>query len=143
MLVLVFGVPGSGGNTWAQDGALRPAAGVAAPTRSDHDGCDLAHRLREAFIAACWLLNRLGAKPHWREEGSAMSQIVLEAQAGQVSGQLARRGIPSHTRVHVLVEMTSGGELSMAAIAHAGKGLDWLAEEPELYSDADLVEPAR
>ena len=31
----------------------------------------------------------------------------------------------------------------MTAIAQAGKGLDWLAEEPELYSDADLVEPAR
>jgi hypothetical protein len=31
----------------------------------------------------------------------------------------------------------------MAAIAQAGKGLDWLAEEPELYSDADLIEPAR
>jgi hypothetical protein len=31
----------------------------------------------------------------------------------------------------------------MAAIAQAGKGLDWLAEEPEFYSDADLIEPAR
>jgi hypothetical protein len=31
----------------------------------------------------------------------------------------------------------------MAAIALAGKGLDWLAEEPELYSDADLIESTR
>jgi hypothetical protein len=31
----------------------------------------------------------------------------------------------------------------MAAIAHAGKGLDWLAEEPDHYSDVDLVEPTR
>ena len=76
-------------------------------------------------------------------EGSAMSQIVLDAEAGEVSAELARRGIPPHAWVHVLVEVTAGGELPMAAIAQAGKGLDWLAEEPELYSDADLIEPAR
>ncbi len=72
-----------------------------------------------------------------------MSQIVLDAEAGQVSAELARRGIPPHARVHVLVEVTTGGELPMSAIAQAGKGLDWLDEEPELYSDADLIEPAR
>jgi hypothetical protein len=72
-----------------------------------------------------------------------MSQIVLDAEAGQISAELARRGIPSHARVHVLVEVTPDGELPMGTIAQAGKGLDWLAEEPELYSDADLIEPAR
>jgi len=71
-----------------------------------------------------------------------MSQIVLDAEAGQVSVELARRGIPAHARVHVLVELTPGDELPMTAIAQAGKGLDWLTEEPELYSDADLVDPA-
>jgi hypothetical protein len=75
-------------------------------------------------------------------KGSAMSQIVLDAEAGQVSAELARRGIPSHAGAHVLVEVTSDGELPMAAIVRAGKGLDWLAEEAELYSDADLIEPA-
>jgi hypothetical protein len=74
-------------------------------------------------------------------KGCAM--IVLDAEAGQVSAELARRGIPPHTRVHVLVEVTPGAELPMTAIAQAGKGLDWLAEEPDLYSDADLIEPAR
>jgi hypothetical protein len=72
-----------------------------------------------------------------------MSQIVLDAEAGQVSAELVRRGIPADARVHVLVEITPSGELPMAAIAHAGKGLDWLAEEPDLYSDADLVRPTR
>ena len=71
-----------------------------------------------------------------------MPQIVLDAEAGQVSVELVRRGIPAHARVHVLVEVTSGDDLPMTAIAQAGKGLDWLAEEPELYSDADLVAPA-
>ena len=74
---------------------------------------------------------------------SGMSQIVLDAEAGQVSAELARRGVPPHVRVHVLVEISQGGELPMAAIAQAGKGLDWLAEDPELYSNADVIEPAR
>ena len=72
-----------------------------------------------------------------------MSQIVLDAEAGQVSAELARRGIPLHAGLHVLVEVTPGSELPMAAIAQAGMGLDWPADEPELYSDTDLVEPAR
>jgi hypothetical protein len=72
-----------------------------------------------------------------------MSQIVLDAEAGQVSAEVARRGIPPHARVHVLVEVEpAGDELPMTAIAQAGRALDWLVEEPELYSDADLVEPA-
>lgn len=71
-----------------------------------------------------------------------MSQIVLDAEAGQVSAELARRGIPAHARVHVLVEVTPSGELPMAAIAQGGKGPDWLIEEPDLYSDTDLIEPA-
>ncbi len=72
-----------------------------------------------------------------------MSLIVLDAEAGQVSAELVRRGIPAHIRVHVLVELPQSHELPMAAIVRAGKGLDWLAEEPDLYSDADLIEPAR
>jgi hypothetical protein len=35
------------------------------------------------------------------------------------SAELARRGIPSHAWVHVLVEGTPGDELPMAAIAQA------------------------
>jgi hypothetical protein len=75
-------------------------------------------------------------------KGSA-SQIVLDAEAGQVSAELARRGISPHALVRVLVEVTPGGELPMAAIADAGKGLDWLAEEHEFYFCADLIELAR
>ena len=71
-----------------------------------------------------------------------MSQILLDSEAGEVSAELARRGILLRARMHVLVAVTPGSELPMAAIAQAGKCLDWLAEEPELYSDADLVEPA-
>jgi hypothetical protein len=71
-----------------------------------------------------------------------MERIILDAEAGQVSAELARRGIAADTKVHVLVEVRDAEELSAAVIAQAGGAFEWLAEEPELYSDADLVERA-
>ena len=71
-----------------------------------------------------------------------MERIILDAEAGQVSAELARRGIAADTRVHVLVEVRDAEEYSAAAIAQAGGAFEWLADEPELYSDADLVERA-
>jgi len=71
-----------------------------------------------------------------------MQQIILDAEAGQISAELARRGIPTDMRVRSLVEIAEAGEPPMATIAEAGRGFDWLADEPELYSDADLVERA-
>ena len=71
-----------------------------------------------------------------------MQQIVLDAEAGQVSAELTRRGIAATARVHVLVEILDSVELGMAAPVQAGKAFDWLADEPELYSDADLAERA-
>lgn len=72
-----------------------------------------------------------------------MQRIILDAEAGQVSAELIRRGIAANARVHVLVEVV--GEqpdaLPMAAIAQAGGALDWLADEPDPYTDADLVQP--
>ena len=72
-----------------------------------------------------------------------MHRITLDAEAGQVSAELARRGIPAGTRVHVLVEVVDEqyDALPMAVIAQAGGAFDWLADEPNLYTDADLVQP--
>ena len=43
--------------------------------------------------------------------------------------------------MHVVVEVVEGADaLPMAAIAQAGGAFDWLADEPDLYSDADLAE---
>ncbi len=72
---------------------------------------------------------------------TAMPPIILDAEAGQISAELARRGIAAHARVHVRVEVVDN-EPPMAAIAQTGKGFDWLADDPDLYSDADLVERA-
>jgi hypothetical protein len=69
-----------------------------------------------------------------------MQQITLDAEAGQVSAELGKRGIAASARVHVLVQVIDPAEPPMAALAQAGKSFDWLADEPDLYSDADLAE---
>ena len=72
-----------------------------------------------------------------------MARIALDTKAGQVSAELARRGIAAGTRVHVVVEVVGeeSDALPMAAIAEAGGAFGWLADEPDLYTDADLVQP--
>ena len=72
-----------------------------------------------------------------------MHRIALDVVAGQVSAELARRGVTADTRVRVLVEVLGEDAdiLPMAAIAQTGGALDWLAEEPDLYTDADVVRP--
>jgi len=71
-----------------------------------------------------------------------MQRITLDAEAGEVSAELARRGIAAHARVHVLVEVQDETEQSVAvaALAQEGGAFDWLADEPDLYTDIDLVE---
>lgn len=68
-----------------------------------------------------------------------MPQIALDTEAGQLSDELARRGVAPTTRVHVVVDLPEAEEPPMAVLAQAGRAFDWLAEEPDLYSDADLL----
>lgn len=72
-----------------------------------------------------------------------MQKITLDAKAGEVSAELIRRGIVADVRVHVLVEVVGeDADLpSVAAAAEAGGAFNWLADEPDLYTDADLVPP--
>jgi hypothetical protein len=72
-----------------------------------------------------------------------MSRVVLDAEGGQVYAELARGDIAGDVRVHVVVEILDPETLPMAAIAQAGKSFDWLADEPDLYIDSDLIERAR
>ena len=71
-----------------------------------------------------------------------MPKFELDAEAGEVSAELVRRGIPSTSRVHLVVEVEAVDPLPLAAIAQAGGAFDWLDEEPDLYTEADLL-PAR
>ena len=70
-----------------------------------------------------------------------MQRFELDAGAGQVSAELARLGVAAGSRVHVLVEVSDPADLPLAAIAQAGGAFGWLADEPDLYSDADLSGP--
>ena len=72
-----------------------------------------------------------------------MRQILHDVEAGEVSEELRRRGIPPRQRLRVLVQSIDLDQPSVTAINAAGGAFDWLAEEPDLYSDADLVERFR
>jgi len=73
-----------------------------------------------------------------------MRRITWAIEADRVSAELARHGIAAGTRVRVLVEVADPDVdvLPMTAFAQAGGALDWLADEPDLYTDADLVPEA-
>jgi hypothetical protein len=66
--------------------------------------------------------------------------MTLDVEAGQVSAELAHRGIPARARVHVVVEVPDEVDPPMAALAQAGGAFDFLADEPDLYTDADIIE---
>jgi hypothetical protein len=69
-----------------------------------------------------------------------MQHMTLDVEAGQVSTELAHRGIPARTRVRVLVEVPDDADLPMTAMAQAGGAFEFLEEEPDLYTDADAIE---
>ena len=72
-----------------------------------------------------------------------MRHILSDIQAGKVTDELQRRGVPPSQRLRVVVESIEAEELSLTAINAAGRAFDWLAEEPDLYTDGDLVERFR
>jgi hypothetical protein len=72
-----------------------------------------------------------------------MRQVLTNIEAGKLTEELKRRGIPSYQRLRVVVESLEDDPLPITAINAAGGAFAWLAEEPEIYSDADLVERYR
>jgi len=72
-----------------------------------------------------------------------MREILNNIEAGKLSDELKRRGIPPRQRLRVIVESIDEETLPMNAINEAGGAFSWLASEPDLYSDADLVEHYR
>jgi hypothetical protein len=72
-----------------------------------------------------------------------MRQVLNDIEAGDLAEELRRRGIRPSQRLRVVVESIEDDELPMTAINAAGGAFDWLAEEPDLYSDADLAERYR
>jgi len=74
---------------------------------------------------------------------SIMRQVLADIEAGKLAEELRRRGILPNQRLRVVVESIDDDGLPMTAINAAGRAFDWLAEEPDLYSDADLAERYR
>jgi len=69
-----------------------------------------------------------------------MRQILDNIEAGRLPDELRRRGIPAHQRIRVIVETVPTEELPMTELNAGGGAFDWLADEPDMYSDADIVE---
>ena len=67
-----------------------------------------------------------------------MQRFELEVEARHLSRELTLRGVSDTSLVHAVVEVRDGGDLPLAAIAQAGGAFDWLADEPELYTQTDL-----
>jgi hypothetical protein len=63
-----------------------------------------------------------------------------DIEAGKLAEELQRQGIKPSQRLCVIVESIDSDDLPMTVINASGGAFDWLAEEPDLYSDADLIE---
>ena len=68
-----------------------------------------------------------------------MRTLELDTEAGHLPMELVRRGIPARCRVHVVVEVEEADDLPLAAVAQAGAAFDWLHDEPDLYTKADIL----
>jgi hypothetical protein len=69
-----------------------------------------------------------------------MHRMTLDAEAGRLSEELARRGISGETRVRGVVEVVEQDGLPMSRLMQEGGAFAFLSGEPELYTDSDLVE---
>jgi len=69
-----------------------------------------------------------------------MRHVIESIEAGKVSAELRRRGVPATQLVRVIVE-TLDGDLPQARIAEEGRAFTYLGDEPDLYSEADILKP--
>ena len=67
-----------------------------------------------------------------------MRYILENIEAGKIPGEIQRRSIPVRQRVRVVVE-TIDEDLPLARMAEEGGAFRFLADEPELYSEADVL----
>ncbi len=72
-----------------------------------------------------------------------MRYVLENIEAGKFLDELKRRGIALRQRVRVVVETLNGAEphMPLARAAEQGGAFDFLADEPDLYSEADIRAP--
>jgi hypothetical protein len=66
-----------------------------------------------------------------------MRYVLENVEAGNVSREIERKGISARQRVRVTLE-TLDDDLSLSQMAEAGRAFEFLKDEPELYSEADI-----
>ncbi|HSC60829.1 MAG TPA: hypothetical protein VLC29_06325 [Rhizomicrobium sp.] len=66
-----------------------------------------------------------------------MRYVLENIEAGNVSREIERKGISARQRVRVTLD-TLEDDLPLAQMAEAGRAFDFLRDEPELYSEADI-----
>jgi len=95
----------------------------------------------ECCVPSCLLCQPQPLVVEWHgfRESARMPTLLLDAEAGRVSDELARRGIAAGTRVRVWVDVVDEA-LPMAALASSGGAFAFLKDEPDLYNDGDLIE---
>jgi hypothetical protein len=69
-----------------------------------------------------------------------MKYVFEDIEAERLATEVKRRGIAPRQRLRVILE-TLEGELPLARAAEVGHAFDFLADEPDLYSEADIRRP--
>jgi hypothetical protein len=66
-----------------------------------------------------------------------MRYVLENIEADKLPAEMQRRGIPPRQRLRVVVE-TLDDQLPLAEMAEHGGAFAFLANEPDIYSEADL-----
>jgi hypothetical protein len=66
-----------------------------------------------------------------------MRYVLENVEAGNVSREIERKGISARQRVRVTLD-TLEDDLPLAQMAEAGRAFEFLKDEPDLYSEADI-----
>jgi hypothetical protein len=72
-----------------------------------------------------------------------MRQVLNDIEAGKLADELKRQGIKPSQRLCVIIESFESDDPPITAVNASSRAFDWLAEEPDLYGDADLAERYR
>lgn len=65
-----------------------------------------------------------------------MRYVLENIEAGKLTDEILRRGLSDHQKVRAVVETVN--DLPLARTAEQGGAFDFLADEPELYGEADI-----
>lgn len=69
-----------------------------------------------------------------------MKQVLENIEASQVFAEMTRRGIKPRQHVRVVFEEVEAEEFPIARMAQEGGAFDWLKDEPDIYTMADIKE---